>query len=180
MDIGQLIGLATILPIVLTVVILLIAGVAVAIVFRRLRTSGVAPNGVFAQLGRALAAGEPMPYQEETERIGLMGEATILDVTSLESVAKNRTMSYNLGSLVLDVRLPGVAPYRAPCKQWFIFSQWLHISQGEIVPVRVHPQNAQLVFVDIAERMRAKQSGQDADREAHLWRQAELLGQNRR
>jgi hypothetical protein len=38
-----------------------------------------------------------------------------------------------MGALVLEVRLPGAAPYRAPCRQWFVFSKWLHISEGSVV-----------------------------------------------
>jgi hypothetical protein len=175
MDPVSIFDVARFLPLLIPIVIvvfLVIVGVILVIAFRG--------TGVLGQLSRALAAGVASPQQIEVERIGVMGEATVLDCNELESVAKNRTMVYHMAALVLEVRLPGVAPYRAPCRQWFIGSKWMHISEGTVVPVRVDPRNAQIVFVDLAAMDRARENAEIAKREAHARRQAELLGMNRR
>jgi hypothetical protein len=163
------------LGVIISVAMFVILAVVALIVFFAFRKTGL-----LGQIGRALDAGSSMPGQIEVERNGRMGEATVLDRNDLETVAKNRTMIYHMGALVLEVRLPGFAPYRAPCRQWFIGSKWSHVSQGEVVPVRVDVQNPQIVFVDLAATDQRREYAERAEREAHARRQAELLGLNRR
>jgi hypothetical protein len=162
----------------LVVVILAVVAVVVVFAFRKGFASQGGVGAVFAKAERAMAAGTESPLQLEVERIGLVGEATVLDRNDLETVAKNRTMIYHDGSLVLEVRLPNVAPYRAPCRQWFIGSKWSSVSEGCVVPVRVDPRNAQVVFVDLAAGDRARDAAEAAERDRHARRQAELLRQN--
>jgi hypothetical protein len=164
----------------LVFIILAVVAVIVVVAFRKGFKDQGGVGAVFAKAGRAIEAGTESALQQEVERIGLVGEATVLDCNDLETVAKNRTMIYHDASLVLEVRLPNVAPYRAPCRQWFISSKWSTVSEGSVVPVRVDPRNAQVVFVDLAARERAKEAAEAAERDRHARRQAELLGQNNR
>jgi hypothetical protein len=165
---------------VFVLLVLAIVAVIVVVAFRKGFADQGGVGAVFAKAGRVFEAGTESPLQQEVQRIGLIGEATVLDRNNLETVAKNRTMIYHDASLVLEVRLPNVAPYRAPCRQWFVSSKWMGISEGTVVPVRVDPRNAQVVFVDLAARDRAREAAEAAERDRHARRQAELLAQNNR
>jgi hypothetical protein len=188
MDVSSILNLVPLLSIILPIGILTLVVIILVVVGFTLRkklvgagntVAGTVTPGLFAQIGRAMAAGQPSPLQLEVERIGWIGEARILDRNDLETVAKNRTTVYYRCALVLEVHLPNTAPYRAPCEQWFVGSVSYSIDQGALVPVRVDPRNPQIVFVDLAAREQAKATAELADREAHARRQAELLGQNR-
>jgi hypothetical protein len=172
MDDVSLVSLVPILIPTVAFVILAIVAIVIYFAFRG--------QGVLGQIGKALAAGVASPQQIQVERTGLIGQAMVLDRMDVETVAKNRVMVYHMGALVLEVRLPGMQPYRAPCRQWFISSKWSAVMQGNVVPVRVDAQNPQIVFVDLEAIDRARDAAENAEREAHARRQAELLGQNRR
>lgn len=190
MDAGSILDFLPLLHIILPLFFLVVFAVVILIVvftLRRATRQGgplagqpgqmgqMMGPGIMAQIQRAMDAGTPYPGQLEAQQYGPMGEATILDANELECVTKNRTLHYYRGRLVVDVRLPGVAPYRAPCEQWFPYSEWASISAGGVVPVRVHPQNLQLVFVDFAARQQGRAQKEQNERDAHARRQAELL-----
>lgn len=102
---------------------------------------------------------------------GRPGEATIVDKNELER-SEQKTI---LIALVVDVRVPGQAEYRAPVRQWFPrYVTWL-IKQGDVVPVRVDPNDPQIVFVDGDLALKRIQDQQAASREEGERRQAALL-----
>lgn len=170
MDPSSVTDLVQYIGVIVPVFIAIFLGVVAIIVVFALRRSGA-----LAQVGRAMAAGTASPQQVEVERSGRMGQATVLDRNDLETVAKNRIMVYHFGALVLEVRLPGMPPYRAPCRQWFISSKWSGVMNGSVVPVRVDPRDPQVVFVDLVAMDSARENAERAEREAHARRQAELL-----
>jgi hypothetical protein len=104
-------------------------------------------------------------------KTGRPGEATILDTNVIES-SEQKTI---LLALVVDVRLPGQAEYRAPVRQWFPrYVTWL-IKKGDVVPVRVDPNDPQLVYVDGDLALKRIQDQQAAARDEGERRQAALL-----
>lgn len=164
-------SIAILIPVV-ALVFLAVVAVIVVIVLRR--------SGALGQLDRALSAGNQSPREVDVLRGGRTGEATVLDRNELECVAKNRTVVYHRGALVLELRPPGYPPYRVPCEQWFVSSKWSAVAQGSVVPVRIDPRDPQVVFVDPDAIDRARAAAEQAERDAHARRQAELLGANRR
>lgn len=133
-------------------------------------------SGWASQVFDAVAAGNIPAAEAAVLANGWTAEATILDRNEIKSVAKNRTMVYHTYDFVLEVRLPDRPPYRVPCRQEMIGSLTFRVDQGKVVPVRVDPNNPQVVYVDReAIKQRALQA-EAAERDAHARRQAELLG----
>ena len=84
-------------------------------------------------------------------------------------------------SLVLEVRLPGQAEYRAPCRQWVPRYIWWRIRANSVVPVRVDPNDARIVYVHVDDLMQQVFAEQAATKEAGEKRQEALLrGDDRR
>lgn len=121
--------------------------------------------------------GVSMFQRHAIEKRGHIGQAKVLDVAEVSSyvTGANGRIVYHLGDLVLEVQRDGHPPYRAPCRQQFIGSQWQDMQVDQTVPVRIDPANPQRVYVDIAARVAAGDARERADREQHAQRQAELL-----
>jgi hypothetical protein len=129
------------------------------------------------RLDRKRFKGIPASRRRAVMKRGGTAEATVLDrnEVGVRSVGQHSSILYHLADLVLEVRPPGAASYRAPCRQEFIGSQWMDLQEGTIVPVRIDAADPQLVYVDIDARVRAEKTAREADREAHTKRQHELL-----
>ena len=174
MDFNSLGTIITIVTIAVPILIVVVVGIVLAVVLGK-RGANSAPS-VFAQMEHAMNAGTSSPQQQAVEQNGRIARALVLDVNQLESIAKGSRGALLLRcSLVLEVRIPGVAPYRVPCEQWFDAHVYYDLA-NTIVPVRIDPMNPQIVFVDVAAIAQAKQNAANADQEAHARYQAELLG----
>jgi hypothetical protein len=168
-------SIALVISLVVLLAMVFAAGVTVyaLMVVRRKATGSTA--GWSTQLVDAISAGNLSAQERAVLANGRVAEATILDRNEINTVAKNRTMVYTTYDFVLDVRLPGQPSYRAPCRQEFIGSESWGLTPDTVVPVRIDPANAQIVYIDRdARKQRALQS-EAAEREAHARRQAELL-----
>src|ERR1700691_4323595 len=129
---------------------------------------------VWVAFDRRRYKGVSMFQRYAIEKRGHIAEATVLDAAEVSSyvTGANERIVYYLGDLVLEVRREGHPPYRAPCRQQFIDSQWDMLA-GQVVPVRIDPANPQRVYVDIAAHVAAIDARGQADREQHARRQAE-------
>jgi hypothetical protein len=141
---------------------------------RRKATGSTA--GWASQVFDAIAAGNIPAAERAVLANGWTAEATILHRNDIKTTAKNRTMIYYLIDFVLEVRPPDRAAYRVQSRQEFIRSEAFRLTQGEPVPVRVDPNNPQVVYIDREARKQRALAAEAAERDAGARRQAELLG----